>query len=118
MLKGITAKLPVTNRAVHKFCSPRPVPYALREAVEKQLLKLESEGVLTPVNYSEWAAPIVCILKTDNIVRIFGDYKVTINPWMEVDQNPLPKTQDLFTKLAGGETFTKLDLSQAYEQEQ
>ena len=60
MLKGITAKIHVTNGAVPKFCKPRPVPYALKEAVEKQLVKLVSEGVLTPANYSEWAAPIVC----------------------------------------------------------
>lgn len=60
----------------------------------------------------------MCILKTDSTVRICGDYKVTINPWLEVDQYPLPKTQDLFKKLTGGETLTKLDLSQAYEQVQ
>jgi hypothetical protein len=109
MLKGITAKLHVTNRAAHKFCSPCPVPYALREVVEKQLVTLESEGVLTPVNYSQWAAPIECILKTDSTVRICEDYKVTINLWLEVDQYPLPevdqyllpKTQDLFKKLPG-----------------
>lgn len=34
----------------------------------------------------------------------------------EVDQYPIPKPQDLFTNLAGGEKFTKLDLSQAYQQ--
>ena len=35
---------------------------------------------------------------------------------LEVDQYPIPKSQDLFTKLAGGERLTKLDLSQAYQQ--
>lgn len=80
------------------------MPYVLREAVEKQLVKLESEGILTPVNYSEWVALIVCIPKTDNTVRICGDFKGTINLWLEVDQYPLPKTHDL---------FPKLDLSQA-----
>lgn len=98
------------------FCKPRSVPYALREAVEAQLNKLESDGVITPVSYSEWALPTVNIPKMDQSVRICGDYKVSINPWLEVDQYPIPKPQDLFTKLAGGEKFTKLDLWQAYQQ--
>ncbi|KAL6468201.1 hypothetical protein MHYP_G00238780 [Metynnis hypsauchen] len=117
-LKGIEAKLQVTEKAVPKFCKPRNVPYALREAVERELAKLEAEGVISPTNYSEWAAPIVCVPKKDDSVRICGDYKVTINPWLNVEQYPLPRTQDLFAKLAGGQQFTKLDLSQAYQQVQ
>jgi hypothetical protein len=35
---------------------------------------------------------------------------------MSVDQYPLPKPQDLFATLSGGEEFTTLDLSQAYLQ--
>ena len=35
---------------------------------------------------------------------------------MEIDQYPLPKPEDLFATLAGGKKFTKLDLSQAYQQ--
>ncbi|XP_056128977.1 uncharacterized protein K02A2.6-like, partial [Lampris incognitus] len=75
-----------------------------------------AEGVISTINYSEWAAPIVCVPKKDDSVRICGDYKVTINPWLNVEQYPLPKTQDLFAKLAGGQQFTKLDFSQAYQQ--
>ncbi|KAL2088270.1 hypothetical protein ACEWY4_015169 [Coilia grayii] len=117
-VKGIEAKLQVAADAVPKFCKPRNVPYALREAVEKELVKLETEGVISPIKYSEWAAPIVCVPKKGDRVRICGDYKVTINPWLNVEQYPLPRTQDLFAKLAGGQKFTKLDLSQAYQQVQ
>lgn len=116
VISGVKAKLRVMENANPKFCKARSVPYALSEAVDKQLAKLQEMGVCTPVEYSEWATPIVCIPKTNGDVRICGDYKVTINPWLEVDKYPLPKTQDLFAKLAGGKYFTKLDLTQAYQQ--
>lgn len=35
---------------------------------------------------------------------------------LKVDQYPIPTPEDLFSKLAGGKRFTKLDLSQAYQQ--
>ena len=33
-----------------------------------------------------------------------------------MDQYPVPKAEDLFVSLAGGQKFTKLDLSHAYQQ--
>ena len=42
--------------------------------------QLEQLGVITKVNYSEWAAQILAVPKTDGGVRICSDYKVTINP--------------------------------------
>ena len=66
--------------------------------------------------HSEWAAPIVAVPKKDGKFRICGDYKVTVNQALEIDQYPLPKPEDLFATLAGGKKFTKLDLSQAYQQ--
>ena len=45
-------------------------------------------------------------------MRICGDYTVTVNQAIDVDQYPLPKPADLFAALSGGERFTKLDLSE------
>ena len=51
--------------------------------------------------------------KKDGTIQICGDYKVTVNPSLAIDIHPIPTPQEL---LAGGQKFTKLDLSQAYEQ--
>jgi len=56
-------------------------------------------------------------LKADKTsVRICGDFKLTVNRVDKLDRYPIPKTHDLFSSLAGGKYFTKLDLSQAYLQ--
>ena len=110
------ASLTLKENAQPKFCKARPVPYALKERVEKELERLESEGIIQKVDHSDWATPIVAVPKGDNSVRICGDYKVTVNPQLEVDQYPLPKIQDIFASLAGGQKFTKIDLRQAYNQ--
>ena len=54
--------------------------------------------------------------KKDKSFRICGDYKVTVNPELAVDQYPLPKAEELFATRTGGKVFSKLDLSQAYLQ--
>jgi len=60
--------------------------------------------------------PIVPVPKPDGSVRLCGDFKVTVNTVLQGDQHPIPKPKDLLTVLAGGEKFSKLDLSQAYQQ--
>ena len=66
--------------AIPKFCKARPVPFALQTAVERELDRLENQGILERVAYSKWAAPVVLVPKPDGAIRICGDYKVTINP--------------------------------------
>ena len=75
-----------------------------------------ASNVISPVQFSKWAAPIVPVVKQNGSIRICGDFKVTINQASQVDTYPLPKIEDLFTKLSGGKYFSKLDLSQAYLQ--
>ena len=86
----------------------------MKERVESELDLLKREGVLERTNYSEWAAPVVTVPKPDGQIRLCGDYKVTVNPMLDVDQYPLPKPKDIFATLAGGKHFTTLDLSHAY----
>ena len=68
------------------------------------------------MEFSDWAAPIVPVLKGDGRVRICGDYKVTVNRLAKLDKYPIPRIEELFASLAGGKAFTKLDLLHAYLQ--
>ena len=115
-LKGTTAKIYVDPEATPKFMKARPVPYALKAKVELELDRLQRENIISPIEFSEWAAPIVLVVKQDGSVRICGDYKGTVNQVSKLDNYPIPKTEDLLATLGGGNKFTKLDMSQAYQQ--
>ena len=64
----------------------RSVPHLMREKIECELERLQSEGVISPVEFIEWANPIVPVLRGDGAVRICGDYEVTINRHSMQDQ--------------------------------
>lgn len=115
-LKGYQVHIDIKPDAKPKFCKPRQVPLALKSKVEESLKKLEDSGVIERVTFSRWAAPIVPIVKATGDLRICGDYKITVNPVAQPDTYPLPRIEELFAKLVGGQTFSKLDLSSAYAQ--
>ena len=115
-LQGAKAKIHVDPTATPIFHKTRPVPYALRDKIEQDLERLERAGTIEPVQYSEWATPSVPVTNSDGIVRVCGDYKLTVNKVTKLDGYPTHKLDGLYTKLIGGQTFTELDLSHAYEQ--
>ena len=115
-IKEQKAKLTLIPDASPKFCKARTVPYALMQKVEKELDNLEKEGVISKVDYSDWATPIVPVLKKSGDIRLCGDFKVTINPQLQAEQYTLPKIEDIFANLGCGKRFSKIDLRQAYLQ--
>ena len=89
--------------------------FALGAKVNKELERLEKTSVIKPVQHSNWAAPIVPVLKQDGSVRICGDCKITVNQAAKTYLFPLPRIDDLFASFAG-QRFSKLDLARAYQQ--
>ena len=62
--------------------------------VETELGRLESTGIISPVQFCDWAAPIVPVMKSNGTIRICGDFKVTINSVSQVDTYPLPRVEE------------------------
>ena len=115
-MKGFKAKLNLKPGSKPQFCRPRQVPYALKDAVDRELKHLEDSKVIERIPHSEWGTPLVAVSKGDGSVRLCGDYRRTVNPFLEIDQYPLPLPEDLMAALTGGYKFSKLDLSTAYQQ--
>ena len=116
-LEGVEAKIEMEPQAQPKFHKACSVLHAMRGLIDKQLERLTQEGIIEPIPFSEWVAPIVPVLKKNKTaVQICGDFKVTINQASELESYSIPKVEDLFASLAGGQTFRKIDPSQAYQQ--
>lgn len=97
-IKGHQARINLKPETVPKFVKARRVPFALMDAVERELGRQVAEGVLEKVDSCEWATPIVVVPKTNMRVRICGDYKITINPAMIIDEHPLPTIEELLVQ--------------------
>lgn len=99
------------------FKKPVPIPFAFRDKVVKELSRLEQEGVIGKVENSLWGTPLVIVLKPNGVdIRVCANYKITINQYLEDFNHPLPRIEEIFQALQGGQQFTKLDFLNAYNQ--
>lgn len=77
----------------------RQPAHALKPMIEKELERLMSLRHVEPVESSEWATPIVRVLKGNGDIRICGDFKLTLYPNIIIDKYPLYTIDDIFAKL-------------------
>ena len=96
-VQGVTAAINVNQSATPRYFKARPLPYTLKSKVE-ELERLEQQGVIEPVQFADWAAPIV----PDGSIRICGDYKVTVNQAISTRYHELMTSLLLY--LVGGST--------------
>lgn len=113
-VKNFVCDLKLKPDAKPCFVKARPVPLALQDRVEKELEKLVEEGIIEKVDASHWATPIVPVVKPNESIRICADYSGTVNKQIEVPQHPLPRYEDVFSKLSGGQRFSTLDILSAF----
>ena len=109
MLNGFKVKILVDPSVSPRFCNVDPVPYSMQILVDEKLDQLVKEKVVEPVQYIDWAAPIVPVLKSDNL-------QLTELKSCKARQVSYKSPEDLFARLAGGQQFTQLDMSQAFQQ--
>ena len=66
-IKTFTADVVLKKNAQPVFKKARPVPYALKEAVESCIETSVKEGILQPVKHSNWASPVVVVPSIFNV---------------------------------------------------
>ena len=100
-VEGKEATIQLSEGAIPKCMSARPLPYAMKAKVEVELDRLIDEGILEPVEYSEWASPIVIVKKKDDSIRLCADFKATLNQHNDPNIHPTPNPTDLLSSLSG-----------------
>ena len=85
-----------TEEAV--YMKPYPLPFALRERVQKELDSMLEAGIIEPSN-SPFDAPIVLAKKKDASIRFCCDYR-GFNDLTVFDPRPMPRMDDLLNKVS------------------
>ena len=73
-------------------------------------------GNLEPVAYSEWATPVISVLKNNGQVRLYGNFKVTVNPHLVIKKHPIPIKEKIFKTLQIGRAWSQIDFTYAFMQ--
>ena len=115
-MKSYQARIQLKEGSRPRFWKAHPIALASKPALDEALRDLEAEGVIKKVVTSEWAGPIVTPVMKDGSVRVCVDFKVTINPQLEVHKYPFPRIDDIYASLGGGTLFSVIDLRHAYLQ--
>ena len=96
--------------------SARNVPIPLKKAVEKELERLEEQGIIRHVTEpSDWCAPMVPVKKSDGSVRITVDYN-NLNMAIKREVFPIPTLEQLTSEIHGATLFSKLDAASGFFQ--
>lgn len=75
---GPVSKLKLANPNVTPgFIKLTPLPYALREPIEREFKAMEVEGVIERVPNSEWTTSIVPVIKNENWKNFIICFKKT-----------------------------------------
>ena len=98
------------------FYKAAPVAYATKPKVDEHLDRMLEQNIIEEVRFSEYACPIVIADKPNGDIRICGNYKLTANKVLNLEQYPIPSLEDMVQSLQGGQFFSKVDLSHAYNQ--
>lgn len=119
-IKGHQPKIHINDDVIPKRFRRKSVPLALQDHVAAELDRLVQEGVIESVDTNNtpisWVSPIVVAVKSNGKLIICADFKVTINKYVQIDNYPLPRFEDITAKLSGGKHFSKIDLKDAYLQ--
>ena len=98
-----------------KVSKPRRLSRELEEEVKKHVEELHQMGVIRPSN-SKWAAPIVCVRKTDGTLRMAIDYRALNSISHTATLHPIPLVDDLLDRLGKAKYFAVLDAKSGYHQ--
>ena len=104
----------VTNTTKPIKLPPYRVPQAYQIMIRQEIQEMLNQGIIEP-SVSEWASPIVPILKKDGSLRLCVDYR-RLNAISQTNAYPMPRIEDLLDQLGQAYFLSTLDLTRGYWQ--
>ena len=96
--------------------TPRRVPIPQMDAVQEELSRMESEGVISRVEEpTDWCAGMVVVPKTDGRVRICVDL-TKLNKSVHRERLMMPSVEQVLAQVKGAQVFSKLDANSGFWQ--
>jgi hypothetical protein len=95
------------------YRKPFSIPKAYQQITKDEIARLESIGLLTKVNSSEWAAPTFVIPKKNQTVRVITDFR-GLNQCLRRKPYPMPQIPDIFRGMERFRFATTIDLNMGY----
>ena len=93
--------------------TPRNVSLPLRQKVKEELSRMQSLGVISPVEEpTPWCVGMVVVPKKSGAVCICVDFR-PLNDNVLREVHPLPKVDENLAQLAGAQVFSKLHTADA-----
>ena len=83
------------------FKRKRNVPFSALEQIDKELERLENLGVISRIEFSEWACPVVDVKKKNNKIQMCADFSTGLNDCLRDHTYPLPSPEYIFGSLKG-----------------
>jgi hypothetical protein len=142
-VKGVSIKLDIDETVRPQRQPQRPVPFHLREAVEKELLKQEAMGIIERIDQNSgptpWVANLVIVMKDKEVkgaktssskpMRVYEadeprkelDLRLTCdsraqNKAIRRTKYPSKTVEDLVFMVNGSTVFSKVDIIKAFHQ--
>jgi len=97
-----------------RYQRPYRIPERLKPEVDKQIDELIKDGKIRP-SKSPYAHPMVLVYKPDRSVRICIDYR-SVNSGTIPDKYPMPRSDDILSKMAPAKFITTVDCTSGYYQ--
>ena len=109
-ITDVEAKFQIDDSVEPRFLKARPVPYHIRDRVNDELCRLERGESWRKLILQIGHVQVAPIVKTNGKIRICGDYRATVNTATKTDQYPIPRIEDIYSTLNGGQVFRKIDI--------
>ena len=114
-MKNIRFHIKLKPGAETRYAPARRLAPTVKDAVKKQIDSLLEQNVIVPVDYSEWASPIVPVMKKNGDVRVCVDFRY-LNKCILREHYQMPTLEELLSKINGATVYSSLDARSGYHQ--